>query len=249
MPEMFEKSKLLYWRLFIPMTIKKCYKIGTVSKFSKSEIKIKFPDVDKKIFVTVEGVRQSLTKNCYKTNKEKFILSVLSFGRHKNLNRLVDAIFLLKNTHPNIKCKLVGDVRTEFDKHAKEELMNKIEKLDLIDNIDFLGYVTDELLAELYASCDLYVFPSLYEGFGLPIIEAQYNNAPVVCSNVASLPEIGGNACIYFDPYSPKDIANKITEVLNSQEKKSKLINLGRQNIKNYTWRKAAKQLIFNITT
>lgn len=248
MPQMFEKSKLLYWRLFIPLTLKVSSRVGAVSEFSRSEIIRFFPKVKPKTFVTVEGVRKSLENSNGGTSKgrENFILSVLSFGKHKNLSALIDAFILLKNKAPNAQLKLVGDVRNEFDKIEKKKLLERIKENNMEANIAFLGYVSDEKLQELYATCGLYVFPSLYEGFGLPVIEAQENKAPVVCSDIASLPEIGGNAAIYFDPNSPEDIAQKMLQVMTDDGLKEELVSKGLNNVKKYTWKKATIQVLDN---
>lgn len=247
MPQMFEKSKLLYWRLFIPITLKFSYRVGTVSEFSRSELIRFFPKIKDKTFVTVEGVRASLSENSNSNNRrENFILSVLSFGKHKNLSKLIDAFILLADKEPTAKLKLVGDVRNEFDKKEKEKLLERIKFNNLQDNVEFMGYVSDEKLQELYSTCGLYVFPSLYEGFGLPVVEAQLNRAPVVCSNVASLPEIGGDAAVYFDPNSSDDIKQKMLMVMKNNDLKEELVQKGLVNIQKYTWKKAANQVLNN---
>lgn len=252
MPDLFEKSKLYYWNLFIPLTIWKSELIGTVSHFSLSEIAHFYPKSKNKLFVTAEGVKQDICDVCDKHTKDKivktdFILSVATFGEHKNLKRLIEAMPKIVQDHPSIILKLVGEARTPDAIAVKNNLLKILEEHGIADNVIFLGFVSDQELADLYSECQLYVFPSLYEGFGLPLIEAQYCGAPVVCANAGSLPEIGGNSVIRFDPYSVDSIAQTISNTLNDEKLREALIMDGYENIKKYTWIQAAEDLLKNM--
>lgn len=252
MPELFEKSKLYYWNLFIPLTIWKSKLIGTVSHFSLSEIAYFYPNSKDKLFVTAEGVKQDICDECDKriidtADKGNFILSVATFGEHKNLKRLIEAMPKIVQEHPSITLKLVGEARTPDAISVKNDLMKILEKNNISDNVVFLGFVSDQELADLYSKCRLYVFPSLYEGFGLPLVEAQYCGAPVACADAGSLPEIGANSVIRFDPYSIDSIAQTINQTLNDKEVLKTLVLDGYENIKKYTWKKAAEDLLKNI--
>ena len=100
---------------------------------------------------------------------------------------------------------------------------------------------TDRLLCELYSRAELFVFPSLYEGFGIPILEAYACHCPVALSNASCFPEIAGNAGIYFDPYSEESIAESIREVIYNDRKRSELIVAGNERLKLFSWEKAAR--------
>jgi len=252
MPDLFEKSKLYYWNLFIPLTIWKSELIGTVSHFSLSEIAHFYPKSKDKLFVTAEGVKQDIRDVCDKhikddIDKSNFILSVATFGEHKNLKRLIEAMPKTVQEQPSITLKLVGEARTPDAIAVKNELLKILEENNISDNVDFLGFVSDQELADLYRKCKLYVFPSLYEGFGLPLIEAQYCGAPVVCAEAGSLPEIGAESVVRFDPYSVDSIAHTISQTLNDEEVCKALVLDGYENIKKYTWKKAAEDLLENI--
>lgn len=103
--------------------------------------------------------------------------------------------------------------------------------------------VSDEELAYIYSKAEMFVFPSLYEGFGIPIVEAMSCNCPVVLSNASCFPEIAGDAAVYFDPNKSEDMAEKIDEVLQSEKLKKKLIYKGKQRAKLFTWNKNAKAI------
>lgn len=252
MPDLFEKSKLYYWNLFIPLTIWKSELVGTVSHFSLSEIAHFYPKSKDKLFVTAEGVKQDICDEYDKhikdnTDKNDFILSVATFGEHKNLKRLIEAMPNIVQEHPSIMLKLVGEARTPDAIVVKNDLLNILKENNISDNVVFLGFVSDQELASLYSNCKLYIFPSLYEGFGLPLIEAQYCGAPVLCAKAGSLPEIGGDSVILFDPYSINDIAQKVNHMLNDKKLCKTLSINGYKNIKKYTWTQAAEDLLKNI--
>jgi hypothetical protein len=105
-----------------------------------------------------------------------------------------------------------------------------------------LGYVPEEEICLLYNSCNLFVFPSLHEGFGFPVLEAFACEVPVICSNATSLPEVGGEGALYFNPRDPADISNKIKELLTDKEKSKMLIKKGVQRLKEFTWKKCAEK-------
>ena len=111
-------------------------------------------------------------------------------------------------------------------------------------NIKFLGFVKDEEMPSLYRNSSLYAFPSFYEGFGIPILEAMESEVPVVCANTSSLPEIGGDAVITFSPDSPQDIKNKIEQVLSDPNLQKLMIDKGKKQVKNFSWEKHCKIII-----
>ncbi len=108
--------------------------------------------------------------------------------------------------------------------------------------VHFTGFVSDEELTWLYQHAQAYVFPSLMEGFGLPGLEAMAQGAPVVSSNATCLPEVYGDAALYFDPLSISDMVEKVEEVLNDEKLRSKLIRNGHKHISRYSWAKMAGQ-------
>ena len=106
------------------------------------------------------------------------------------------------------------------------------------------GYVPDEHILPILSFADLFVFPSWYEGFGLPILEAQKTGVPIICSKAGSLPEIAGEGAIFFDPYSIPEISEKIRLCIENAEMRKLLINKGYENIKRFSWEKAALETL-----
>ena len=109
--------------------------------------------------------------------------------------------------------------------------------------VHFLGYVPDEDMPALYSAADMFAFPTLYEGFGIPVIEAQRCGTPVLTSNVSALPEVGGDGAAYVDPYDVKDITQGMKELLQNKERRHNLIELGSINAERFSWEASARKL------
>ena len=124
-----------------------------------------------------------------------------------------------------------------FYKRLKRLAYEKYSWLPII----FLNEVSDAELADLYHNASAFVFPSLSEGFGLPPLEAMAHNAPVLASNASCLPEILGDAALYFDPYKPEDLADKAEEILTDENLRQKLIKNGLSQVQTYSWQKCAQ--------
>ncbi len=167
---------------------------------------------------------------------KKFILYVGKQSEYKNVRRLGEAHQKLLKKHPNLGLVLAG----QKDKAAlmNEAYFNK----NNFKQIYCPGRVDDHNLAWLYSNCDCYIFPSLMEGFGLPGIEAMGLGAPVASSNASCLPEVYGDAAIYFDPLKVDDMADKIDRVLSDNKLRLDLIKRGFKQFKKYSWEKMAKE-------
>ena len=126
----------------------------------------------------------------------------------------------------------------------KLKLENLASSLNIENRIIWLGYVPDDLLPNLYSEATAFIFPSLYEGFGLPILEAMRSGAVALGSNVGSIPEIGGNAIRYFNPNNFEDMVNKTGELLSDEEKLNKLRSAGYKRAKYFKWSKTAKNTV-----
>jgi glycosyltransferase involved in cell wall biosynthesis len=164
---------------------------------------------------------------------EKFILTVGKLEPRKNLERLIEAYKLLQKQHIKLPALvIVGMQGWDTD----------IEKSN---DIILPGYVNDEILTALYQSAMCFVYPSIYEGFGYPVVEAMINKCPVLTSNTSSLKELAGkDAAITFDPFSSKDIASKIKEILDSKNLRQDLIKKGFKQSQKYTWKHYIDTLI-----
>jgi glycosyltransferase involved in cell wall biosynthesis len=127
---------------------------------------------------------------------------------------------------------------------AEDELVEQIARLGLADRVHLLGWIDDAELDGLYAAAELLVFPSLAEGFGLPVLEAMEHGLAVATSNTSSMPEVGGDAVVYFDPFDVNDIARGIDQLLNDTELRARLAAAGRVRAKEFSWSRAAEQTV-----
>lgn len=221
LPE-FLPNKLAYFyaKFMMWIAIKKANKVITDSENTKKDI-LKFFKVNPdKIEVIYLGVGEEFVKKDkkdieYLYNKfniprdKKLLMYVGNLKPHKNLERLLEAYSKINNKEET--CLLL--VGKAFEKY--NVLEDKEKGLNIDKQVIHTGIVTQEELVDLYNLTDLFIFPSLYEGFGLPVLEALACGTKVICSNSSSIPEVGGDVVEYFDPYNVEEIANKIDEELN----------------------------------
>ena len=235
-PQTFNWKFRYTYKYLIPAIIKRSRHVFSVSDFSKNEI-INFYGINNnKVSVIYNSVNDKFKPLRKKHTKHDYILAVSSLHYQKNFHSLIKA-FNLQNG--DIKLYLVGSFNKNFANTAliKEIKSNK--------NIIFLGRVGDEELIRLYSNAKYFVFPSLYEGFGIPPLEAQACGCPVICSNAASLPEVGGkDSVLYIDPYDINDIKEKMELLINNSELQDKLRTKGFENIKRFSWERSAKKMI-----
>ena len=171
------------------------------------------------------------------SNGNKFILAVGNVQPRKNLVRLVQAYILLRERQA-INAKLIIVGRSQW--HGSE--IQRIATNNAYSNdIIFTGYLEDSSVAALLMNCSVFVYPSLYEGFGLPVLEAMSLGAPVITSNSSSLPEVAGEAARLIDPTSVEEIADAIVQVLNDDEFSDRLRKRGLQRAAQFTWAKTAQ--------
>ncbi len=235
--------------------LKKSEKVITVSDYVEEELIKTWKVKREKIVVTKEGVEENLIENAKKIGKKEidetlqkfnikspFIFYVGNAHPHKNVEGLIKAFMQLKtgfrtsrNDNANLQLVLSGKDHY-FWQRIKEEYSDK--------DIIFTGFVSDEELVALYKSCKAYVVPSFEEGFGIPLLEAMALQTPVVASNTSATPEIGGDAALYFNPKDPNDIADKISEVLNSEKLRKELIEKGEKRVKEFSWKKMVEQTL-----
>lgn len=145
---------------------------------------------------------------------------------------------------PNLKLVLAGSMDTTAHINDKAAIEEAISKTGLGSKVVLTGYLPDEDLSVLYSDALLYVFPSINEGFGLPLLEAFAHGVPVLVADNSCLPEIGGDAVISFDPWSSKDLAGKIVAVLSDGEEYSRMKKAGFDRLAHFSWQKAALELV-----
>lgn len=259
------KSRAIYYfknfayRLVLKIAIFRAKKIIAVSKFTKQDIMHKFKIKEKKIEVTYEGIanlrkgRDSLFVAKLNSDEifehyhlgKNFLLYVGNAYPHKNLSMLLRAFSNLHQNNPDLKLVLVGK-EDYFYRQTKDyaKSLNLWQPNNINNPVVFPGYVPDAQLELMYQKAKAYVFPSLYEGFGLPPLEAMANGCPVLSSDRASLPEILGSAAIYFNPEDEADVLTKIIKVLNDKDLQDELKEKGFKQVKLYNWWECANQTL-----
>ena len=237
------KSSWQYWlkfhlyRFVLAQALHHAKRIITVSNFTKKDIEQNYPGVSSKIVVTKEATEAF----CYCTSESSsrailkpYVLYVGNAYPHKNLE-----IFLSVAKHfPDYEFVLVG--KEDF---FYKRLMEQI-RTQSIENIVLVGYVSDQELGGLYRYASAYVFPSLYEGFGLPPLEAMQYGTPVLASNRGSLPEILGEAALYFDPEKEDELCAQLDRLIRDDQLRQSLRQKGFAQVARYSWVRMAEQTL-----
>jgi glycosyltransferase involved in cell wall biosynthesis len=235
-PEWFSPFFRLYYRTIFPLIGKRAEKVITVSDFSKGEL-IKYGVADKeRIRVIPGGVNAEFAPGKSRIPDFPYVLTVGSRDPRKNFKRLIESWDRLPSDIRKGRRLVITGM--EIHSFSQEGLS------DIPDDVHFTGYIDHEGLPSLYAGADLFVFPSLYEGFGLPPLEAMACGCPVVTSGVASMPEVCGDAAYYIDPYSVESIADGISKVLTDKTLREDLIKKGYERAKTLNWEISAKEHI-----
>lgn len=242
-PEWFSPGFGLYYRLLIPLVGRVACKIVTVSQFSRQEL-VKYGLVERfdHLEVVYNGLISLRTRQgelgpwVAKLQNKPYVLCLGSRDPRKNIARLLGA---WSKTPENIKKDRVLAIAGKPGKIFSKEEFPAIPK-----GVVFLGYVPDDQLFDLYSGADAFVFPSIYEGFGLPPLEAMSCGTPVLVSDVSALPEICGDAALYCNPYDLDDISDKIIKLLTDKSLVIELRKRGRERAKFFSWEKSARQLV-----
>lgn len=248
-PISYYKTQSPVWKLN-GKGLRKAEKIITVSEFSKKEIGkyIKYPEEN------IEIIHPAVDHNLYYRNRNKMILKkygikdnekvILYVGAEeprKNVQFIINSFSNLKKRIPEVKLLKVGMPNYPG---VRRKLIQQIESLNLQKDIIFAGYVSELALAEIYNAVDLFVFPSLYEGFGIPPLEAMACGTPVITSNTSSLPEVVGDAAIQINPYDVEKFAEEMYEVLTNERLKEEMIRKGLERSKMFSWENSAKKTL-----
>jgi glycosyltransferase involved in cell wall biosynthesis len=177
----------------------------------------------------------------YGLTPNNYVLTVGTLEPRKNQTRLVEAFHLLRQrgTAPNLKLVLAGRKGWLY-----EDLFRRVEELGLTKDVVFAGVVPDKDLPALMNGALMFVYPSLYEGFGLPVLEAMACGLPVITSNLSSLPEIAGNATLLVDPYDVEGLAETMRHLIENEAIRATLCSKGLSQAARFSWEEAAKQTI-----
>jgi len=224
-------------------------RVLTVSEASKRDILRYFRVPEGKIDVIYNAIDERLgeplsneeigrVRERYQLN-DPFVLYAGNIKPHKNLERLIEAFHMLRrNGFEQVKLLIIGD---EISQYAT--LRRAVHRHKLHKHVRFFGFVPDKTLAALYRLASVFVFPSLYEGFGLPPLEAMASGTPVITSNVSSLPEVVGDAALLIDPYESAEIANAIRRVLTEPVLAADMRQRGLARVKDFSWERSVARV------
>lgn len=246
-PELFRPKDLHQLKHWTKYSIDRATKILTISQFSRDAIIEKYERKQGDVVVTYPGLTMQNSKFKIQNLSEKYdiskkyILSVGTLQPRKNYVRLIEAFSIVKKTYPQLDLVIVGKKGWMYD-----EILSAPKKFGVVDHVRFLDFVPDEDLPSFYKNAVCFVLPSLYEGFGLPVLEAMASGTIVVTSNVSSLPEVAGKAGIYVDPLSVESIAKGLAQAISEhgKAKGNERIALGKVLAKQFSWEKAAKETL-----
>jgi glycosyltransferase involved in cell wall biosynthesis len=239
-----------YARTSLWLATRRSNRILTVSETSKSDILRRFRVPADKVTVVYNAIDERLSQvppedafervRIRYQLRDPFALYVGNIKPHKNLERLIDAFDRLRRQagFDSLKLVIIGD---EISKY--QGLRRAVHQYKLHKHVRFFGFVPVDTLSVLYRLASVFVFPSLYEGFGLPPLEAMASGTPVVTSNVSSLPEVVGDAAILVDPYDPDSIAEGMKQALTDSELRATLIARGLAKVREYSWEQSVVRI------
>lgn len=229
-PESFGRRFRAVYGVVVPRLIAHSDRLLTVSEFSRGEIADHFR-IDPARFTVVHNGADARFHPGEATPDRPYLLAVSSPNAHKNFARMLSAFARFAATHPDVELRVVGSQTNSFSRQRYDASHTRVR---------FLGRVDDDELAELYRGAVAFVFPSLYEGFGIPPLEAQQCGCPVIAARAASMPEVLASSAVYVDPDDDVDIADAMARVVDDPTLRSHLVAAGLANAERFSWRASA---------
>jgi glycosyltransferase involved in cell wall biosynthesis len=241
-PQSYSRGFRTIYRLMMPILLSRLRALLTVSSFSRGEIAGHYGFPEQRIFVVPNAVSAAFQPGPPLSNRQHFLLAVSSPSAHKNFNRMIQAFLSLRG-YPDLQLHIVG---AASEIHSDPEL----QRLACRDpRIRFLGRLNDAELIQQYQSAAAFVFPSLYEGFGIPPLEAQACGCPVLAANAASIPEVLQASALYFDPLDIGHMAMAMQRILEDLPLRQALRRRGFNNVSRYSWDESARRVSLRIDT
>ncbi|WP_337288944.1 glycosyltransferase family 1 protein [Candidatus Methylomirabilis sp.] len=249
-PEFFWKDLLDWSRRRYPASCRGATKVITLSEFSRTSMVDRYGVAPEKIhviplavgdefYLPQDDVAIAAVKAKYAVPSE-YAFYPANTWPHKNHATLLKALHLLRVKHGRrLSCVFTGVARG-----GHNALLKAAEEYDLAAQLRLLGYVEKYDMPLLYRGARFLIFPSLFEGFGIPVIEAMAADCPVLCSKVASLPEVAGDAALFFDPHDPEAIADAMNRILTDAELRQELVRAGRERSRQFSWERTARETL-----
>jgi len=249
LPETFNRRSWMQLRLTVRHTARRAARIITVSEYSRQDIIKTYDIAADRVTVTPEAAAETFARITDETNlqavrklygiERDYILSLCSIQPRKNLVRLIEAYSLLRRLQPEGKLPqlVLAGKRGWLD----NETLRAAQADELSPGIRFTGYVAEEHLNALYSGAICFVYPSYFEGFGLPILEAMKCGAPVIAGDRTSIPEVAGEAALLFDPFDTSSLVEALKRVLNDSEFRRTLSTRGMRRASKFHWKTTAR--------
>lgn len=238
-PTLRHRLVYAYKQWAIPRSIPGAKAILTVSEFSKNEILNNMAVPGNRVFVTPEGVDLKLFKRV--ARKPPKLFKILVHGAaddRKNLSNILKAVRILADQGKKFQLVIIG---MDEDELKRTRYLQEAIEMDLGHYIEWTGQIPMEMLNQVYAESDLFLYPSRWEGFGLPVLEAFACGVPVIASKTTSLPEVAGQAALLVDPEKPEEIAKAVKQMMEKPALRRQFIRRGLKRVKLFTWEKTAR--------
>ena len=247
-PEHFVLSQRLYWRHYSPLFAKKAKRIATVSAFSKNDISSRYGIAPDKIDIVYNGAHdeyrplqreeREAVKKQYAEGCEYFVFAGALHPRKNIVNMLKAFVIFKQRQRTNMKLVIAGRPAWKY-----EEVEQMRENMPFKEDVKWVGYMNVDELSKVIGGAYVLLYTSLFEGFGIPILEALQCDVPAIVSNTSSMPEVAGDAALLADPTDPQDIANKMHLIYKDEALRGRLIEKAREQIKKFDWNSSAKNL------
>lgn len=242
LPEFFDEEELRHRKRSYKPSAEEANHIISISDYTRKGLIEKYeiePDKITTVYLTYNDKLFRPVNETSKKSADPYFFYPAGRWKHKNHLSLINAFANVVKNYPKTRLKLTGTVQDQDD-----PIQLQISRLGLEDRVDFLGHVEEKQLPALYQNAVALIFPSLFEGFGIPIIEAMACGCPVVCSNTTSLPEIGGNAVYYFDPKNTDEITDAMIKLMEDRMLRRDLKKAGFEQVKKFNAEKMAREIV-----
>lgn len=252
LPETFTRRGSLQLKLTVRRTARRAARIATVSEYSRQDLLRTYRLAPEKVVTTYNGIEPHFTTQPRAADEaaqvrrrfgiaREFLLAVGSLQPRKNLERLIRTYARLRREQPDFAPQLVIVGRKLW---LAESIFAEVSRQPWASDVILTGYVSDDDLPALYRTASAFVYPSLFEGFGLPPLEAMACGTPVITSNISSLPEVAGSAALLIDPLNEQELAAALQRILNDQPLRARLRAEGVRQAAKFTWRDAAEKTL-----
>ncbi|MFW6131252.1 MAG: glycosyltransferase family 4 protein [Candidatus Aminicenantaceae bacterium] len=248
-PKLTDKDSRSRFAQKIDSSLEKADGIITISNYTKKQILQRFELNESKVKVIYLGVEEKYGENISRNDVQKikrryslpsnFLLFTGSLEPRKNVLKLVDALKLIHKEHHHVGLVLVGKKGRDYNK-----VKDKVKQENLDSWVKIIGYVSEKELKSLYKAASVFVFPSLCEGFGLPVLEALASGLPAVVSDNSAFPEIAEDCALYFNSQNAEEVAEKIIKIWKDKTLRKKLQELGKKRAEQFSWKRTADETL-----